>query len=94
MSSSGMADVGACHTVDTWRHARGFTMFAVNVDAHNTVDAQRYVGVPYRMGVNDAHNTVGENVGAYNTVWVTVVPGRLQSTVSASVQGTVSSVVV
>ena len=27
-SSSGMADVGACHTVDTQRHARGFTMFA------------------------------------------------------------------
>ena len=26
--SSGMADVDACHTVDTWRHARGFTMFA------------------------------------------------------------------
>ena len=22
------------------------------------------------MGVNDAHNTVGENVGAYNTVCV------------------------
>ena len=22
------------------------------------------------MGVNDAHNTVGENVGAYNTAWV------------------------
>ena len=28
MSSSGMADVGAYHTVDTWRHVRGFTMFA------------------------------------------------------------------
>ena len=27
-SSLGMADVGACHTVDTQRHARGFTMFA------------------------------------------------------------------
>ena len=22
------------------------------------------------MGVNGAHNTVGENVGAYNTAWV------------------------
>ena len=22
------------------------------------------------MGVNDAHNTIGENVGAYNTAWV------------------------
>ena len=42
----------------------------VNVGAHNTVDAQRHVGEPYRMGVNGAHNTVGENVGAYNTAWV------------------------
>ena len=36
----------------------------------NTVNAQRHVGEPYRMGVNGAHNTVGENVGAYNTAWV------------------------
>ena len=28
LSSSGMADVGARHTVDAERHARGFTMFA------------------------------------------------------------------
>ena len=27
-SSSGMADIGVCHTVDTQRLARGFTMFA------------------------------------------------------------------
>ena len=27
-SSSGMADVGACHIVDAQRHAGGFTMFA------------------------------------------------------------------
>ena len=27
-SSSGMADVGACHTVDTQRRVRGFTMLA------------------------------------------------------------------
>ena len=26
-------------------------------------------GEPYRMGVNGAYNTVGENVGAYNTTW-------------------------
>ena len=42
----------------------------VNDDAHNTVDAQRHVGEPYRMGVNDTHNTVGENFSAYNTAWV------------------------
>ena len=27
-SSSGMADVGACYTVDAQRHVGGFTMFA------------------------------------------------------------------
>ena len=27
-------------------------------------------GEPYRMGVNGVHNTVGGNVGAYNTAWV------------------------
>ena len=27
-------------------------------------------GEPYRMGVNGAHNTVGENIDAYNTAWV------------------------
>ena len=31
-----------------------------NVGAHNAVDAQRHVGEPYRMGVNGAHNTIGE----------------------------------
>ena len=30
----------------------------VNAGAHNTVNAQRHVGEPYRMGVNGAHNTV------------------------------------
>ena len=47
-SSSGMADVGACHTVDAQRHARGFTVLVwygscghpqhcrENIDAHNT----------------------------------------------------------
>ena len=46
----------------------------VNADAHNTVDAQRHVGgaLPYLSGmaVDGAHNTVGENVSAYNTTWV------------------------
>ena len=42
----------------------------VNVGAHNTVDAQRHVGEPYRRGVNGTHNTVGENVSAYNTICV------------------------
>ena len=27
-SSFGMADIGACHTVDAYRHVRGFTIFA------------------------------------------------------------------
>ena len=59
----------------------------VNVGAHNTVDVlEACEGVlPYLfgMGVNGAHNTVGENVDAYNTAWVLscqegrrVLPGR------------------
>ena len=28
-SSSGMADVGACHTIGAQRHARGFTVLVV-----------------------------------------------------------------
>ena len=39
----------------------------VNAGAHNTIDAQRHVGEPFYMGVKGIHNTVGENVGAYNT---------------------------
>ena len=42
----------------------------VNVGTHNTIDAQKHVGEPYRMGVNGAHNTIGGKVGAYNTAWV------------------------
>ena len=45
----------------------------VNAGVHNNVDVQRHVGGPYRVGVNGAHNTVGENVGAYNTVCVRAV---------------------
>ena len=47
----------------------------VKVGAYNTVDAQRHVGGPHRMGVNGAHNTVGENVGAYNIVWALLCQG-------------------
>ena len=43
----------------------------VNAGTHNTVDASEAHGgaLSYLsgMGVDDAHNTVGENVGAYNT---------------------------
>ena len=46
------------------------------------------------MGVNGAHNTVGENVGAYNTVLGSVMLGRSQSTVSAGAQGTDPYIVV
>jgi len=47
-------------------------------------------GEPYRMGVNGAHNTVGK-MSAPTTLFVL---GRLQSTVSAGVQGTVPGIVV
>ena len=47
---------------------------SVNTGAHNTVDAQRHVGgaLSYLsgMGVDGAHNTVGENIDAYNTASV------------------------
>jgi len=32
-------------------------------------------GGAYRMGVNDAHNTIGENIGAYNTAWALLCQG-------------------
>ena len=50
-SSSGMADIGACHTVDAERHAGVLPCSSgmVNAGAHNTVDAQRHVGEPYRV---------------------------------------------
>ena len=38
------------------------------------------------MGVNGAHNTVGENIGAYNTVLGSIVSGRSYSTVSIGAQ--------
>ena len=44
-----------------------------NDGAHSTVDAWRHVG-GFTMfawyGNYGAHNTVGQNVGAHNTVWV------------------------
>ena len=55
----------------------------VNPSAHNIVVVQRHVGVPYRMGVNGAHNIVGE-MSAPTTLFVL---GKLQSTVSTGVQG-------
>ena len=49
------------YTVDAQRHVRSFTMCSrygksralgmVNPGAHNTVDAQRRAGEPYRIGV-------------------------------------------
>ena len=59
-------------------HAGGFKMF---VGTHNTVDAQRHVGEPYRMRVNSAHNTVGKK----SVPTILFVSGRLQSIVSAGV---------
>ena len=41
-----MADVGACHTIDTQRHVRGLPCLlgTVNAGAHNTVDAEEARG--------------------------------------------------
>ena len=42
------------------------------------------------MGVNGAHNTVEENVGAYNTICVRAVA----DTIPAGVHGTVLGIIV
>ena len=63
------------NTVDSQRHVRSFTMFAQYgkfwCPQHCRCPEVR--GGPYRVGVNDAHNTIEENVGAYNTVCVRAV---------------------
>ena len=68
-----MADVGACHTILPCSPG------TINIGAHNTVDASEARGgaLPYlsSMGVDGAHNTVGENVDAYNTACVLSCPG-------------------
>ena len=94
MSSSGMADVDARHTVDTWRHAKGFTMFAWYGKPTTPSMPQRRVGEPYRKGVNGAHNTVGENVGAYNTARALLCQRGCRVLFSTGVQSTVPGIAV
>ena len=45
----------------------------VNPGAHSTIDAQRHRGLFVVWEPNSAYNTVGTNVGAYNTVCVRAV---------------------
>ena len=58
--------VGAYNTVDVRRmwEILPHSPYMVNDDAHNTVDAQRHVGVALArlsgMGVDCAHNTIGQ----------------------------------
>ena len=87
-----MADVGTCYTVDAQRHVRSFTMFTRYGKCRRPQHCRcpEACGEPYRMGVNDAHNTVGK----MSTPTILFVSGRLQSTVSAGVQGTVPGIVV
>ena len=51
----------------------------VNAAPVTLFDAHRHVGgaLPYLsgMGVDGAHNTIGENVGVYNTVWALLCQG-------------------
>ena len=51
-------------------------------------------GEPYRMGVNGAHNTVGENIGAYNIVLALLCQEACRVLFSTGVQGTVPGIVV
>ena len=68
--------VGAHNTVVVRRmwEVLPYSPCMVDDSTHNTADVQRHVGgaLPHLsgMGVDGAHNTVGENVGAYNTAWV------------------------
>ena len=63
------------YTIDAQRHVRSLTMFtwygkSWRPQHYRCLEA---CGGPYRMGVNGAHNTVEENVDAYNTVCVRAV---------------------
>ena len=64
------------YAIDAQRHVRGFTIFTRydKISAPTTLSMPRDIwGVPYRMGVNDAHNTVGKT-SAPTTLFVS---GRL-----------------
>ena len=69
----------------------------INAGAHNTIDAQRHVGgaLPCLSGmrVDGAHNTVGENVGAYNTARVCHAR-KVAGYYPVGVQGTVLGIAV
>ena len=69
----------------------------VNASAHSTVDASEARGGALMflsvMGVDGAHNTVGENVGAYNTASVLSCQGG-QGYCLAGVQDTVLGITV
>ena len=65
----------------------------VNLGALNTVDAQRHVGGPYRMGVNGAHNTVGK-ISAPTTLLGFCHARKVAGYCSAGVHGTVLGIAV
>ena len=58
----GMADVGTCYIVDAWRHVRSFTIFTRygKCRCPQHYRCPEACGVPYHMGVNGAHNTIGK----------------------------------
>ena len=99
MSSSGMADIGACHTFDVERHAGVLPCSpgTVNAGAHNTVDAQRHVGgaLPRLsgMGVDGAHNTMGKMSAPTTLLWFCHAK-EVAGYCPAGVQGTVLSIAV
>ena len=63
------------NTIGAQRHVRSLTMFTRYGKSRRPQHCRcpEACGGPYHMGVNGAHNTIEENVGAYNTVYVRVV---------------------
>ena len=71
------------YTIGAGRHVRSFTMFTRYGKCRRPQHCRCPVacGGPYRMGVNDAHNTIGK----MSTPTTLFVSGRLQSTVPTGV---------
>ena len=99
-SSSSMADVGACHTVDAKRHTGDFTMFAWYGKCRRPQHCLCLIGtwggaLPYLsgMGVDGAHNTVVK-MSTPTTLLVFCHVREVAGYCPAGVQGTVLGITI